>query len=139
MEWRINGFEISDDKGRVDTDYVHGQLTQTYWAADRTREAVEETMRASLCFGMYGGGRQIGFARAAPDGAALFWICDVIIDPAYRGRGLGAWLMECVVSHPHVQDTELALRTKDAARFYEPFGFRLDRVADGFIWMRRLP
>ena len=67
MEWTRNGYRISDDKAELDIFYVAPALQKSYWAAERPREVIEESIRNSLCLGLYTEGRQIGFARAVTD------------------------------------------------------------------------
>ena len=57
------------------------------------------------------------------DGATFSWICDVIIDKAYRGEGLGKWMMSHVVVHDKIKNTRQLLATKDAHGLYEKYGF----------------
>jgi GNAT superfamily N-acetyltransferase len=43
---------------------------------------------------------------------------------AYRGKGLGKWLMECVIKHPDLQGLRrISLVTADAHGLYAQFGF----------------
>ena len=56
----------------------------------------------SLCFGLYAESGQAGFVRVVSDYATFSWVCDVYIDPAHRGAGLGKWMMEVVVTHPAI-------------------------------------
>ena len=58
----------------------------------------------SLPFGLYHGARQVGFARAITDRATFAYLGDVFALDEYQGRGLGKWLVECVVAHPDLQD-----------------------------------
>ena len=118
-------YSVSSDPALLDVGFVFSALASTYWAQGRTRETVEESIRASVCFGAYerGSGRQVGFARAVTDGATFTWVCDVIVDPAHRGRGVGKMLLEAVVSHPATRRTRMVLATRDAHGLYEPFGF----------------
>jgi len=49
-----DGFEISDEVGRLDLALVHGFLsTETYWAIGRTMETVARSVANSLCLGVY--------------------------------------------------------------------------------------
>jgi GNAT superfamily N-acetyltransferase len=68
-------------------------------------------------------GRQVGFARIVTDRATFSWIADVVVDEAYRGRGLGTWLFSVVAAHPYCRDWLAMLGTKDAHALYEKFGF----------------
>ena len=43
---------------------------------------------AKRAWGVFNRGRLAGFARVVTDFATFGWLCDVVIDPAHRGRGL---------------------------------------------------
>ena len=77
-------------------------------------------------FGLYEDKTQIGFARLVTDGATVGWICDMFILPAHRGKGLGRWLVECMMAHPDVKDLRrILLNTRDAHDLYTKYaGFR---------------
>ena len=127
MEWTREGFIVSDDSARLDFDYIEASLRTTYWAADRPRAVMEAAFRNALGFGLYDTSgpatRQLGFARAVTDKVNFSWIADVFIDPSLRGRGLGKWMIRCILEHPDVKDTRQALGTQDAHEFYEQLGF----------------
>jgi len=119
-----DGFTVSTDPALLDVDAVHAFLTTSYWAEGIPRETVERALRNSLCFGLYEGCRQIGLARVITDGATFAYLCDVYVLPEMRGRGLGTWLMECVMAHPDLQGLRrFSLVTRDAHELYRPFGF----------------
>jgi len=61
--WRQSTFEISTDPQRIDIALVHDFLTHSYWAKGIPRETVERSLQHSLCFGVYQGKQQVGFAR----------------------------------------------------------------------------
>lgn len=123
MEIQRDEYLISDDKARLNVDAVTKLLNGTYWASDRSREAVAKSIEHSVCLGLYRGEAQIGFARAITDYVTYTYFCDVIIAPGERGSGLGKWLVETLINHPALQTTNQALRTKDAQALYERFGF----------------
>lgn len=118
-------FEISDDKARLDVDRVHRNLAESYWAKGIPRELVAHSIEGSMCFGLYDGKAQIGFARVISDRATFAYLCDVYVEVGYRGKGLGRWLIEVVMAHPDISGLRrLLLATRDAHRFYEPLGFK---------------
>ena len=103
--WRRGDFLISTEPDRLDLELVH--------------------RFHSLNFGMYHGDDQVGFARVVTDYATFAWVADVFVVDAHRGRGLGKWLMETVVSHPELASLRRwLLATVDAHALYEPLGFR---------------
>ncbi len=131
--------EISTDRDRIDRALVHRFLSEeSYWARSRTREENDRVIDASLCFGAYDGGRQVGHARVVTDTAAFAYLGDVFVVPAARGNGVGKALIEAVLAHPDVRDVRrLALLTDDAHGLYERFGFEpLDDVRK---WLQRRP
>jgi GNAT superfamily N-acetyltransferase len=103
LEYRKGEFTISTDPTLIDLDVVHGFLTECYWAKGIPRDIVARSIENSLCFGVYADGKQIGFARVISDYAIYAYIGDVFVLDSFRGRGLGKWLMECVMQHPRLQ------------------------------------
>lgn len=124
MQAAKDDFTISTDKEKIDLDYVHNFLSKTYWAENIPKETVERSINGSLCFGIYEGEKQIGFARVVTDEATFAYLCDVFIDEAYRGKRLSKWLMQTIVDYPGLQGLRrFMLATKDAHGLYQQFGF----------------
>ena len=123
-EHRRGEFVISADRRRLDLIVIHGFLTECYWAKGIPREVVARSIENSLCFGMYHDRKQIGFARVISDYATYAYIGDVFVLDSYRGRGLGKWLMECIMKHPRLRGLRRwSLVTGDAHGLYAQFGF----------------
>ncbi|MBI1809658.1 MAG: GNAT family N-acetyltransferase [Gemmatimonadetes bacterium] len=89
------------------------------------RAVLERGLRHSLNFGVYlADGTQVGFARAITDRATYAYLSDVFVLDAHRGRGLGKFLVACIVECPALQGLRrFALMTRDAQTLYAPFGF----------------
>ena len=128
-EWRRGDYLISTDPGRLDVAMIHGFLAASYWAEGIPRETVERAIAGCLPFGLYDlragqGGRQIGFARLITDRATFAYLADVFVLDAYRGRGLGKWLVETMLAHPDLQGLRTwMLATRDAHGLYRQYGF----------------
>jgi GNAT superfamily N-acetyltransferase len=123
-EVQRNGYTISTDPGRLDLDAICSFMSRSYWANERPRETTQRAIEHSLCFGVYDGDQQIGFARVVTDYATFAWLADVFIAEEVRGRGLGKWLVEVVLSHPELQSVpRWFLATRDAHGLYRRFGF----------------
>jgi GNAT superfamily N-acetyltransferase len=120
-----DGLELDDDRTRVDVGAVHDFLANhSYWARGRPLETVERLAReAQRVVGVYDGGRQVGFARAFTDGAALVYLADVYVLPEYRGRGLGVELVREMVEHGPFAGLRWILHTRDAHDLYRKVGF----------------
>ena len=125
MERRRDGYVISTDPARLDRDAIWRFLRTAYWSPGVAREVVERSIEHSLVFGLYApDGSQAGFARAVTDRATFAWIADLFVLEGHRGRGLGVWLAETVLSHPDLGGVRrFMLGTADAHGLYERFGF----------------
>ena len=133
-ENRKGSFVVSTDKKRIDLDVVHGFLTECYWARGIPREVVARCIENSLCFGVHGEGRQVGFGRVISDYATYAYIGDVFVLESYRGRGLGKWLMECVMRHPGLQGLRRwSLVTADAHDLYSQLGFTALKAPEKYM------
>ncbi len=136
LRWEKDDYVISTDREWLDRDFIYTSLHSTYWANEWPRETIAAGFARSLVFGVYTRKprRQVGFARVVTDRATFSWVCDVFIAEEHRRRGLGKWLVSCVVSHPWVKYTRSTLGTRDAHGLYERFGYvrheRLVRPAD---------
>src|SRR5688572_9180794 len=93
-EWSRGAYSISTDPERLDLDVVHGYLSRSYWAPDRTRERVALSVNSSLPFGLYRAGAQVGFARVVTDYVTMAFLADVFVLEEHRGQGLGVWLVD---------------------------------------------
>src|SRR6185295_489045 len=100
MEWHRADCVLTDDKSRIDLDAVQGLMALSYWANDRPRELMAKAIEHSICLGLFRATTLIGFARGVSDRATFTWICDVIVHPDHRSRGLGKWMTQCLLEHP---------------------------------------
>lgn len=123
MIWKWQAYELTDDRARMNFDVVFELLARTYWASDRPRDLQRRAFDHSICFSLFKGDMQIGFARVISDWATFAWVADVIIDPDHRSNGLGKWMIECLLQHPAMETRSQWLATKDAHTLYERFGF----------------
>ena len=124
MEWRDGPFCISTDGARLDMAFIHGFITKSYWGKGRSYDVVWRSVEGSLAFGLYHGDDQIGFARVITDYATTAYLADVFVNAAYRGKGLGKWLIECALDHPAVRSIrKWTLATSDAQALYARYGF----------------
>lgn len=121
-----DGFVISTDPERLNLDLIQKFLSEdSYWAEGTTHDDVCETLENSLCFGVYRGAEQVGFAVVETDFSSFAYLTDIFIMEEFRGQGLSQWLIETAIAHPDLQDLESwMLVTDNAQGLYEKFGFR---------------
>ncbi|RZJ53036.1 MAG: N-acetyltransferase [Flavobacterium sp.] len=115
---------ISKDKSKLDVPFIQNFLKDIYWAAGRTMEEVQRTIDASVCFGIYLDGKQIGFARVITDYIVFAYLMDVFISEEFRGQGYSSLLIEKMMNDPELQEVKIwRLATTDAHFLYQKFGF----------------
>ncbi len=119
------GFELDDDRDRVDVAELHRFLsTEAYWALGRPRETVARLVReSSRVVGLYHDDCLVGFARAVSDGVAFAYLADVYVLREHRGRGLGLELVREAVEGSPFADRKWLLHTGDARGLYTKLGF----------------
>ncbi len=124
MEWQRDEFTVTCDPKKADLEVIAGFLGQSYWAKGIPPSLVQKSIQHSLNFILLRGQVQIGYARVISDRATFGYLGDVFVLPEYRGRGLGKWLLECVLAHPELQGfRRWILATLDAHTLYAKFGF----------------
>ena len=130
------GYRVSDAAETFDLARAHRWISiESYWAKGSPLDTFRRAVESSLTVGLYApDGEMAGMARVVTDRATFGWICDVFIDQAHRGHGLGKRLMEYLQGHPDLQGfRRMHLATRDAHGLYEQYGFGPMKGADR--WM----
>ncbi len=136
-----NGYVISDDRGRLDMNFVHTSLATVSWAAGQPRVLIDRSWSNCLCFGIYSSdGGQVGFGRLLTDYAFRAHLADIFIEPASRGLGLGKTLVETILAHPDLATvTHWTLTTDDAQGLYAQYGFHVGDADGKWMVLKRTP
>jgi GNAT superfamily N-acetyltransferase len=138
MRWEgPHGYWASDDASLTDIKRVHSWLSlQSYWAAGRPYDVMVRAAENSLVVGLFTAeGEQAGFARFVTDYATFAWLCDVFVDSAHRGHGLGSFLVRTAAGHPAVRDIRQVLATQPGRSLYRRHGY--GELASPERWMER--
>jgi GNAT superfamily N-acetyltransferase len=123
MKWEQGQFYITDSKESINRTFIIKSLQSTYWGEGRPSQLIEKSIENSVFLSVFDREKQIGFARIVSDFACFAWLCDVYINPEYRGKGLGKFLMSCISDHPASKVRMNLLATKDAHGLYEQYGY----------------
>lgn len=118
---------FSDRHEEVDLEQLQALLKiGTFWAKDRTLTGLAIAIANSKpVITVWDGHKLIGHARATSDGIYRAAIWDVVIDPNYRGAGLGRKLVQTLLGHPNICAVErVYLMTTHQQKFYEQIGFQ---------------
>ena len=123
-EYTKGRYWITTDTQKLDIDAIHAYLSRSFWAEGIPKETVAKAIVNSLCFGLFDGADQVGFARVVTDRATYAYLCDVYVLETHQGRGLGKWLIETVMAQPDLQGLRrFQLVTRDAHGLYSRHGF----------------
>jgi GNAT superfamily N-acetyltransferase len=124
-EFTRGDYMVSTDPSRLDLAWIHAYLThESYWARGITQQIFNISVENSLCFGVYNQVEQVGFGRVISDFATFAYLADVFVAQKVQGRGLGKWLVRCMLAYPELQGLRRwMLATRDAHGLYEKFGF----------------
>lgn len=126
MPGGIGACAIREGFGAMDFGRVQALLASTYWAPGIDRERIERAARNSaLVIGAFApDGAQVGYARVVSDKTRFAYLCDVVVDEARRGMGLGRAMAGYALEHPELASvTTWTLATRDAHGVYGPLGF----------------
>lgn len=133
---------LTDDVNRVSLEVVSGWLsTEAYWALGRSREAIELSVEHSYLYGVVGPRDEtVACVRVVTDRATFAWVCDVFVDEARRGEGIGTWMVREVTDHwSELGVTRILLATKDAHGVYAKLGYSPLAHAERFMEIDRRP
>jgi GNAT superfamily N-acetyltransferase len=136
----VNPYDISTDPTRLQLDAIHAALTRSDWSPGIPRDVVARGIANSLCFGVYQGTSQVGFARVVTDKASFAWLCDVYVLEAHRGQGLSKRLVEQILAHPELMGLRrFLLGTLDAHGLYAKVGFKPLAAPERMMEIRGVP
>lgn len=126
---------ISNNKNELDVALIHEFLANSYWAKGRTISEVKKTIKNSLCFGVYLGKSQIGFARVVTDYVIFAYLMDVFIIEGYRGKGYGTLLLDHITKEHRLKEIKRwGLITLDAHFLYKKFGFEIHNPPENVMF-----
>ena len=137
---RVNTYEISTDPSRLQLDPIHAYLTRSYWSPGIPKDVVARAIANSMCFGIYLGDVQVGFARVVTDKSSFAYLADVYVLEEHRGQGLSKRLVETIQAHPDLQGLRrFLLATRDAHGLYAQFGFKPLAAPERVMELRLIP
>ncbi|UYO98676.1 GNAT family N-acetyltransferase [Microbacterium sp. M28] len=120
-------FTFAQDDTRIDRARVHAWLSEkSYWAAGRPRPKQDAAIDGSRNYGVWDDASrvQVAYARVVTDGVTFAWLCDVFVDEAVRGQGVGKMLVEGIIADLQPLGlSRMLLATADAHGLYAQYGF----------------
>ncbi|MBQ4106403.1 MAG: GNAT family N-acetyltransferase [Lentisphaeria bacterium] len=121
----------------ADTATVLRLYSAVGWCEPDDRGEWVDAMFAGSCaaIGAFDGDRAVGFARALSDGVSDAFIQDVVVDPAYRKRGIARELVTRLVAELERRGVDWIglVGVPGTRRLYESCGFE---VLEGYTPMR---
>lgn len=135
-----DGLRFSNRTEDIDRALVHYWISElSYWAQGRSRQTQDTAIDGSRNYSVHdlATGAQLGYARVVTDGATFAWLCDVIVAPHARGRGVGKRLIAGITDDLEPLGLRrILLATADAHGLYAQYGF--EPLAQPERWMVHL-
>jgi GNAT superfamily N-acetyltransferase len=109
-------------------EQLHQMYLKEWWSQERALADVPILLNnTDLLFGLWDDEAQqlAAFARVLTDWVYRAILFDVIVATDYRGRGLGATLVEHITTHPRLAQVECIqlFCTPEMRPFYQKYGF----------------
>ncbi|KAL3440588.1 hypothetical protein BJX65DRAFT_290254 [Aspergillus insuetus] len=132
--WTNGPYTISTDPSLIPLETLNTWFASSdfYWAKGLPLPALEQSLRNSLCFGLYhtpdndndNDNSFVGIARCITDHVTFAYITDVYVHPSHQGKGLGRWLVKCIgeatEAMPHLRRSMLfTMDWERSVPFYE--------------------
>jgi len=135
--WHRGPYLLTTDPDALDINALHAFLRESYWAHGIPLEVLQRSLAHSLSFTLLREHDFVGFARVVTDYATFAYLADVFVLPAWRGQGLGTWMISCILAHSQLQGLRRwCLVTRDAQPLYARVGFEQTQTPQR--WMERL-
>lgn len=84
-----------DEINLMDLIKGEGDEWSCYWEEEYS-EKYRSALYNSITYVAYCNGELCGFSRSLDDNGFYIYVCDLLVSPKYRGRGIGKRLMECI-------------------------------------------
>jgi ribosomal protein S18 acetylase RimI-like enzyme len=116
---------LSHAERPIDAAQVRRLYDGAGWWPGRPVDGIQECIDFSdISIGAWDGDHLAGYVRALTDGKYRAYVEDVVVDPAYRGRGIGeAMVAELVKALAGIETVSLFCEP-ERVPFYERNGFK---------------
>ena len=124
------------EKKNLDPAKLVRLYQQAPWTKGRTLEDAREMLRhTDVTVTAWDGDLLVGFGRVLTDYVYRATIWDVIVDKTYQRRGVGANVIQRILTHPRLKKVELFWLCTRMPGFYEKLGFS-SKEQTGMVWSR---
>ena len=134
-----HAFVLSDDREKLDMDWVLDHLVQMSWFKGEPRARIRRAIEGAHPYGLYApDGSPAGFFSVLSDGVYNARLSNLFIIEAHRGRGLGRWIMSTLLFESRFSDVRnWQLSADDMHDLYERFGFRIAEKTGTFMTLQK--
>jgi GNAT superfamily N-acetyltransferase len=118
------GYELTEDRARIDPQAAHAYLTRSYWSPGIGLDRVAQAIENSFTVAVLHRGQQVALARIVSDFTTFAYLADVYVLEEHRGHGIASAMLEYLRAHPRLQGLRRwLLFTKDAQALYARAGW----------------
>jgi GNAT superfamily N-acetyltransferase len=118
MEIRKYRKELDEDK-LMRLIENEGQEWSRYWA-DEVSAKYRAALKNSITYVAYEEGALCGYSRSIGDCGFSIYVCDLLVMPEHRGKGIGKRLMECIYED---YPDRIVYVMSDVDEYYKKLGY----------------
>ena len=114
----------------ITPEIYHELRSSVEWMNFNVEQTAQGLSRSLYSLVVFDEQKPVGMGRVVGDGIYNI-ICDVVVDPAYQGKGIGSQIMNRLLNYLKEQTPENGrtsihlIAEKGKETFYEKFGFKL--------------
>ena len=109
----------------INPEELRRLLLQTSWANQRGPLDIQQMLdRSQITLGVWDEDQLIGFTRVITDDRYRALIDDVVVDSAYRRRGIASEMLERILKRTQHIEIVMLDCGSELAGFYSRFGFK---------------
>ena len=110
-----------------------------FWAQNRSKKKIKIMLSNSdVIASIWKDQNIVAFGRATTDGVFRSTIWDVVVEKEYQALGLGSIIIESILDHPIIADSEkVYLMTTNCESFYKGLNFEIEQKQTLMILKRQ--
>lgn len=114
--------ELRDEDKLMELIKNEGEEWACY-SSDNMSEKYKAALSNSINYVAYEENRLCGYSRSVNDNDFYIYVCDLLVDPNYRGHSIGFALMECIYKDFPEQ---IVYVMSDVDGYYKKLGYKIE-------------
>jgi GNAT superfamily N-acetyltransferase len=118
---KIRRYRKEDDEKNVMAMITDEGEEWSCYSAKENAEKYRKALEASITYVAYEGSVLCGYSRSLNDCGFYIYVCDLLVAPDHRGKGIGRKLMACLLDD---YPDHVVFVMSDVDDYYRKLGYR---------------